>query len=138
MRGAGMTDGAKEVPDFFLGSYEHRGEWARVRACRRRGLLVGPDDREYLWIEVDPPVSGQLFGLGSADVIDLIVSPRYVGTSLSPPSEWPLAVQVYRVLNRAALRRLRFGAEDVSLDAWGSMFETRNEAEERPERPDPG
>ena len=117
-----------ELPDFFLGSSEQRDEWAEARACRIRGQLDGPHGAEYVWIQIDPPVIGQPYGLESEDIRDLLISPHYEGSSLVSPINYPVPVYVYRVLNTDILANLTFQAEDVALVAWGEIYETKEAA----------
>jgi hypothetical protein len=125
------ADDRDREPDFFLASRgENRGDWACVRACWVRARLVGPDAREYVWVRVAPPVLGQPYGLGDADIGDVVLSPRYAGTSVSRPTEWPLPVHAYRILDPVVKEQGRFGATEVSLEAWCWLYRCRSEAEE--------
>ena len=114
------------TPAFYLGSTELTGDFARARACRIRARLRGPDAREYLWVNVSPPVIGQPFGLGGRDIEDLVLSPRYTGTALSPVSEYPLAVQIYIARDNGILTTGQFGAGDVELVAWGEVYRSES------------
>lgn len=114
----------KSTPAFYLGSTELSGDFARARACRIRDRLRGPDAREYLWVRVSPPVIGQPFGLGGRDIEDLVLAPRYMGAVLSPPSEHPLAVQIYIARNDSILRAGQFTAGDVEMVAWGEVYQS--------------
>jgi hypothetical protein len=113
-----------EAVDLFLGSSDSRGDFARARAAFARARLVGPNNGEYLWIRVDPPVIGQPFGRGEKDVHDLIVSPHLQGSTLFPVSGFPLYVYIYVALTDRVFEELRFEKEDVSMAAWGELYLT--------------
>lgn len=116
-------------PDFYLTSVEHRGDLSRIRACSRRTRVTGPNDAEYLWVKVAPPILGQPFGLGGADISDVVLSPHYVGDSLFPVRHWPTAVFVYRARNpRTVFDLKKFMAEDVEMIAWGEVYQTEASA----------
>lgn len=112
------------APDFFLGSTEQRDTLAVVRAAWRREPLQGPDNAEFLWVRVEPPVLGQAFGLGAVDVSDLILSPHYAGDTLSPVSGFPLSIYIYRArVDRVFVAR-QFGWPEVEMVGWGEVYRT--------------
>ncbi len=115
-------------PDFFLGSSDSRGDFARARAASARARLAGPNNVQYLWIRVEPAIIGQPYGLGGADIHDLIIAPHYDGSTLFPIKEFPMPVVVYRALSDRVFETLRFGEEDVSNIAWGELYRTRDAA----------
>ena len=99
------------APDFYLGSSEARGDFARARSIR-----------------IEPPVIGQAFGLGGEDIHDLIVSPHYVGSTLFPISEYPMPVHIYRALTTDVFTRLQFDRHEVTMEAWGELYRTLDAA----------
>ena len=122
----GRTGDESEVKaaDFYLGSSDSRGDFARARAAWARKRLTGPNDGEYLWIRVEPPVIGQAFGLGEKDLHDLIVSPHLQGSTLFPINEFPMHVYIYRALTDRVFETLRFDKVDVVMQAWGELYRT--------------
>ncbi len=106
-----------------------RGDLAVVRACRSKARLRDGVRDDYMLIEVDPPVIGQKYGLGSQDIGELIISTRYSGFTLFPVTEWPSQVYVTRMLDPAVAQTLVFAAGQVELIGWGMIFPTLAEAE---------
>jgi hypothetical protein len=123
-------------PDFFLGSSEHRGDWARARACRLTRRLRMADGRECVLVEIDPPVIGQPFGLGDQDISDLVLVPRQRGGAFAPLGDHPVAVLAYRILSPGGLAGGVVQDSDVELIAWCELY-TSLEAAEQAAR-DPG
>ena len=78
-------------------------------------------------VRVDPPVTGP----GGETVVDLILSPRFEGSSLFPVTEWPCHVYVARILNEAVMHTLFVGTDDVEMLAWGAIHPSREEADAR-------
>jgi hypothetical protein len=115
-------------PDFFLGSTESLGDFARARAATARARVTGPHDAEYLWVRVEPPVAGQEHGLGDTKINDLIITPHYQGSTLFPVNEFPMPVVIYVSLNNQIFESLRFGEKDVLRVAWGELYQTRDAA----------
>jgi hypothetical protein len=128
-------------PDFYLGSTEHCGDWARARACwlerrfewkpswlerftrRKRG-------REYILITVDPPVIGQPYGMGDKDIVALVLAPRYASVPFPESINRRTDVLVYRILNASVLTQQIARASDLVLEAWGEVYPTLRAAEE--------
>lgn len=79
-------------------------------------------------IEIDPPLIGQGFGLGSKDITQLVISGRHQGDTLFPITAWPLSVYVARVLDENIVKTLSFTREQVELVAWAMIFRTLDEA----------
>ena len=115
-------------PDWYLGSSEQSGDFARPRACWVRGVLAGPDDRQYVRLYVQPPVMGQPFGWGGDDIDEIIVAPRHVGSALLPVQGFPVAVHVYVPRGKEVLRNGTFRPTDFELAAWGEAYRTRHDA----------
>lgn len=122
-----MTMPDDSSPVFYLGSAEFSGDFARPRACWPQGRLRGPDSREYVWVRIAPPVIGQPFGVGN-DLEDLVLSPRHQGASLSPPTDFPTAVQVYIARSPDVLRARSFEVKDVEMAAWCEIYRTEEAA----------
>lgn len=116
-------------PDFFLGSSEHRGEWAKARSC----WIVGPksikNELDCVLIEITPPVVGQMFGLGENNIDKLILTRRWDG-GLPAAANTATPVLIYRILNSQVLRERVLRDSDVKLTAWGEIYSTLKAAEE--------
>ena len=79
-------------------------------------------------VEIDPPVIGQHYGLGSKDITNLILSSRHEGFTLFPVKEWPCHVYVARILDDAIPKTTSFTRDQVEVIAWGMIFRTLDEA----------
>lgn len=110
-------------PRYFLGSSEVAGDLARPRGCWPQGLIQGPDKREYVLVTVSPPVLGQRWG-SAKDISELILAPRHVGDSLTPPSQSGVPVQIYILKHPALSHVVAFGSADVEMIAWGEVYGT--------------
>jgi len=113
----------------FLASKEHRGDWSRVRQAFLRGEITDSEGRLYLWIQVDPPVIGQPYGLGQENIGDLLLRPHFEGDSLFPISKFPTAVFIYRVIDNSLSVNKNLSTKTLELAAWGEIYETREHAE---------
>jgi hypothetical protein len=119
-----------QQPDFFLGSSEHRGDWARARACWITGRLRTEDRRACVLVNVDPLVIGQQFGLGDKDLFSLILIPRRKGEAFAKTASLPMPVLVYRILNPDLGKREVVHDSDIKLSAWGEVYLTFEAAEQ--------
>ena len=116
-------------PDFYLsGAGEMRGQLAIPHACWEKGRLSDKTRITYMLIKIDPPVIGQEYGLGDKDISQLIISPRFQGSSLFPVSEWPCHVYITRILDETILKTMTFGRGQVEMIGWGTIFHTLDEA----------
>src|SRR6266567_2817765 len=114
----------RTAPDFFLGSSEHRGDWATARSCHVLKRLVFFDGRDSVIVLIDPPVIGQTFGLGGTDIFNLLLVARWKHTSFSEPIHFPMPVHIYRFLDASGLAKDDFHESDVELSAWGEIYPT--------------
>jgi hypothetical protein len=120
----------KGSPDFFLSAAaEVRGDLAVPRACWAKGRLRDNLRDDYMLVEVEPPVIGQEYGLGSNDIATVMISSRYQGSSLFPVSEWPCDVYVARILDDAIVKTSVFTKGQVELLVWGRIYRTLAEAD---------
>jgi hypothetical protein len=115
-------------PDFFLSAAGENEDIASPRACWQKNRLKDSMRDDHLLVEIEPPVIGQKYGLGSEDITTLILSARYDGFSLFPVREWPCHVYVARILDAAVVRTLVFTRTQVEIIAWGMIFRTLDEA----------
>ena len=121
--------GMKPEPQFLLSAgYEMRGDLATLRACRPIGRLRDSIRDDHMLIEVDPPVIGQAYGLGGRDITELVLSARWVGSTLFPVTEWPCHVYISRILDESVVRTSTFTGEQVEMIGWGAIFRTLDEA----------
>jgi hypothetical protein len=107
---------------------------AMPRACWQRARLRNEVSDDHMLIEIEPALIGQPFGLGAADITELIISSRHLGYTLYPMSKWPLFVFVLRIVDDAVLRSHAFTREQVEIIAWAELFRTREEAEDLAKR----
>jgi len=119
---------ANSIKEIFLASKEHRGDWGRVRRAAIVGRVTDTDGRDYLWIQVDPPVIGQPYDQGQQDIRDLLLRPHFEGDSLFPITRFPLPVYIFRVLSDAFTGEI-MTPEALELAAWGEIYETKEDAE---------
>ena len=118
----------EQEADFYLTTAGESQTLAAPRACYVKGRLRNQAHDECMLIRIDPPLSGQGFGLGDKEIFDLIISPRFEGSSFFPISEWPSHVYVARISNEEIVRTLVILNDRVELIAWGTIFRTHEEA----------
>jgi hypothetical protein len=118
----------KPSPDFFLSAAGEYEPLAAPRACWQRTRLRDEVRDDHMLIEIEPALEGQRFGLGSMDVMSLVLSSRHRGQTLFPISEWPSFVYVARILDDAVLTSRTFTRDQVELIAWGTLFRKLEEA----------
>lgn len=120
----------QKAPDFFLGSSEHRGKWATVRACWLSSVLLMEDGTECALIKIAPPIIGQPYGLGGGDIYDLILASRYKKRIFSTKREPLERVHIFRVLNKSNFADKIVINSDIELTAWGEIYPTLKDAEQ--------
>jgi hypothetical protein len=118
----------KAMPDFFLSTAGENEGLTTPRACWQKARLKDPARDDHMLVEIEPPVIGQNYGLGSQDITNLILSSRYEGFSLFPVKEWPCHVYVSRILDATVIRTLAFTRDQIEIIAWGRIFRTLDEA----------
>ena len=69
----------------WLGSQEVTG-WSGARAVRLIGIAGERNGHGAYWAAIEPP--------GPHGEASIVLAPRYVGDSISPPSELPLKVDI--------------------------------------------
>lgn len=122
----------KNKPDLFLSAAgEVRGDLSIPRACRIKGRLRDEVRDDHMLIEIEPPLVGQTYGLGSQDITALIISARRQGFSLFPVKEWPCHVYISRILDASIIKTLAFTRNQVEAIAWGMVYATLDEAKAR-------
>jgi hypothetical protein len=118
----------KRQPDFFVAAPGENEELASPRACWLDGRLNGPQHDDHMLVEIHPPLIGQGYGLGGADITNLILSSKYEGVSLFPVTEWPCHVYIARLLDPLVIKTMTFTKEQIEVIAWGMIFRTLGEA----------
>ena len=116
-------------PDFFLGSSEHRGDWAKARACWIEDMLRTEDGRNCVLVKVAPPVIGQPFGMGSEDITNLVLIPRLNNLIITSKVEHPIPVLIHRILNPTIALNGIIALSKISLSAWGEIYASLEAAE---------
>jgi hypothetical protein len=114
------------TPDFFLASTEGY-ELDVPRRCYRLRRVTGRNVDDYLVVRIDPPLSGQKFGMGRHDLDKVVVATRHQGSTLFPISEWPTYVHVARMLGTAE-KKDSFTAADLESIGWGELYQTESDA----------
>jgi len=114
------------TPDFFLASTEGY-ELDVPRRCYRLRRVAGRPADDYLVVRIDPPLSGQKFGMGERDLDKVVVATRHQGSTLFPISEWPIYVHVARMLG-VAEKKDSFAAADLESIGWGELYQTESDA----------
>ncbi len=115
-------------PDFFLttaGDYENL---AAPRACWVKGRMKDQIRDDHMLIEIEPPLEGEVIGPGRQDIRKLILSARFVGSSLFPVAEWPCHVYVSRILDAIIIETMTINRGQVEMFAWGRIHRTFDEA----------
>lgn len=80
----------------------------------------GRDD--YLCVKIEPPIIGQPFGLGDADIGEVVLATRYADSTLHPVSEWPMVVFVCRIVDRGIRGTGRAAAADLEVILIGELY----------------
>lgn len=114
-----------EPADFYLTTAGEYEPLSAPRACRQRDRLGDELRDDYMLVDIDPPLSGQHFGLGGSDVTSLVLASRHRGQTLFPVSEWPGDVYVARIVDNEIPSADEFC---VQLIAWGAIFRSLREA----------
>lgn len=118
----------KQPPDFFLSTAGEFEPLATPRACRERARLRDEHRDDYMLVEFEPPLPGQRFGLGEADITFLVLSSRHQGQTLYPMSEWPGHVYVARVVDNKVPAAGGLSKGQIELVAWGAIFRSLRDA----------
>ncbi|HOW80661.1 MAG TPA: hypothetical protein PK406_14545 [Verrucomicrobiota bacterium] len=103
-------------------------ELAAPRACFVKGRLHNSTRNDYALVEIEPPLSGQGFGILGQDIICLLLSTKIKGETLFPIQQWPSPVYVARILDESILETLSFKANQVEVIAWGFVYPSFEEA----------
>lgn len=120
------------LPDpFYLSSSDGYGLEAPHR-CTPIRRIRGDARDDLLLVRVEPPLPGQLYGLGGDDIVYLVIAARHVGVSLFPVSEWPAYVHVGRILVSAPEERDHLRSSETEEIAWAEIYPDENSARRKP------
>jgi len=112
--------------DFYLASSEGYN-LEDPRQCFRIRRLAGDHRDDFLLARIDPPLIGQLYGMGGQDLDELVLVTRHKGASLFPIAEWPVYVHVVRPLVPVAGRD-RLHDNEIESIGWAELYETEEAA----------
>jgi len=114
-------------PDFFLASSEGY-RLTESRSCKRIKRVRSDNRDDLLLVKVEPPLIGQLYGLGGRDIDTLLIATRHKGDSLFPIGKWPVFVHVARLLIENPERREQIHDDEFESIAWAELYRTKEDA----------
>lgn len=114
-------------PDFFLASSEGYS-MEEPRRCKRIRRLYSDNRDDLLLVKIEPPLTGQPFGLGDLEIDTVIIATRHKGASLFPIKEWPVFVHVARLLIEYLENREQIHDDDFESIAWAELYATESAA----------
>jgi hypothetical protein len=116
-------------PDFYLASTEMNSVFD-VRKCYidRRLTAINRDD--FLAIRVFPTI---ILSNGKENIDNLVLAVRFQGNSLFPINEWPMHVNVCKVINESAFNPDHVCPDDLKILFWGTIFDTFEAAKKETE-----
>ncbi|GAO37568.1 hypothetical protein SCT_3001 [Sulfuricella sp. T08] len=116
-----------DTPDFYLASSEGYN-LEEPRSCKRVKRLRSDSRDDLLLIRIDPPLIGQLYGLGGREIDNVLVATRHKGDSLFPIKGWPVLVHVARLLIDNPDERDQVHDNEFESIAWAELYETETAA----------
>jgi hypothetical protein len=114
-------------PDFFLASSEGY-RLTEPRSCKRIKRVRSDNRDDLLLVKVEPPLIGQLYGLGGRDIDTLLIASRHKGHSLFPIRKWPVFVHVARLLIENPEQREQIHDDEFESIAWAELYRTKEDA----------
>jgi hypothetical protein len=114
-----------QSPQVFLASTEGYG-LEEPRAVRTLQRLSYEQRDDLLLVELDPPLVGQLYGLGDKDVAHVVLATRYKEDDLFEIQKWPVHVHVARLTSRLEGDHIPSGGLDEI--GWGELYPSKEEA----------
>jgi len=93
------------------------------RRCKRiRVVSFGSASKiAALLVRIDPPCSGELYGLNQRSIDSLVLSALFEGQSFFPVSKWPMQVHVYIPLVEAPELRDHINVAETKNIALGEI-----------------
>lgn len=82
-------------------------------------------------IRIDPPIHGQVYGLGGREIGQIVVATRHVGSSLFPITDWPVFVHVAISLIENPELRERIEDDEIREIGWAELYQTQKAAEQK-------
>lgn len=113
------------APDFYLFSTESKRLSDTYRECYKRKRLYGGHSDGYLLCDIDPLLIGQPYGLGAADINQLVIATKHKGNTLFPINQWPMPIYVMRPLIDNIESKDTITETDVALIAWAELYHTK-------------
>jgi hypothetical protein len=114
-------------PDFFLASSESYC-LMEPRSCKRIKRIRSDNRDDLLLVKVEPPLTGQVYGLGGRDIDTLLIATRHKGDSLFSIRTWPVFVHVARLLIEDPERREQIHDNEFESIAWAELYRTKDDA----------
>src|SRR5215213_736455 len=84
--------------EFFLTTAGEYDALADPRSCRSVRILRDAVGSAHILVRIEPTLTEQRLDPPAYDLQEVILSPHYAGTTVTPVSEWPLQVYVGRAL----------------------------------------
>ncbi len=84
-----------------------------------------------MWIRIDPPITGQAYGLGGRDVDKVVIATRHVGSSLFPIRDRPVFIHVALPLVEDLERHETIEDNELREIGWAELYRTRKAAEKK-------
>ena len=122
-----LSDESRKKLDFYLASTES-DNLQTVRECWLIKHVKTRYQNEGMLITVNPPITGEPYGLGSQLIDTVMIAPRHQGRTLFPVSQWPLAVYVVRLLVDPLTIEDMVHEGEYELIDWAELYKTREEA----------
>ncbi|TVQ30907.1 MAG: hypothetical protein EA376_11635 [Phycisphaeraceae bacterium] len=117
--------------DFYMVSSEGY-MMASPHRCEAIRRIKGEDRDDYLLAAIDPPLNGQVFGLGGRNIDQVVIATRHQSESLFPIERWPVYVHVARLLvpyeGQDIIRN-----DEVESIAWAELYATEDAARAKSE-----
>jgi hypothetical protein len=83
-----------------------------------------------LLIRIDPPIiPAPTWPPPMHTLSEALVLARFVGGTLDPINHWPMHVYVCRIVNEQFKGSGRVSGKDVSLEYWGELYPTFEDAD---------
>lgn len=117
------------VPDFYLASSETLGLEDPRRCWREREVLLEGGNRPLLLVRIEPNLVGSNFNL-SFDPNEVLLAPRHSRGRLET-NHWPVYVHVAVFIGTGSGLGRSVSLANVEHIAWGELYPSQREAEER-------
>jgi hypothetical protein len=114
-------------PDFYLASTEGY-DLEEPRCCFKIKRLRGSKRDDLLLIKIAPPIIGQKYGLGAANISHDVIATRFKEDSLFPISQWPVYVHVARLMFDFSEIEETVSDKQLKEIAWAELYPTEEAA----------